>query len=215
MTQKPKHFRRVFSSWWFPRVYDLWVFIATLGNTKGLRENVLEFIPKNPQIIYDLATGTGENALLLKKKFPLSRVLASDLAEGTLKVAQRKAVKQRLDIEFSLQDATATDYPSGLADVVVISFALHDLSSEKRKELTKEAYRLLKPRGVFIIYDYHLPTNWLVRIPLIVQFLLVENLDAWHMLKENLEEKLQKVDFYTTNKKTFFKGLAQIVTGTK
>jgi len=196
-------------------VYDLWVWIAVLGNTKKLRESILEFVPQNPNVLIDLATGTGENALLLKQKFPSSTILASDLSEGMLKVARKKALKKGLSIEFSFKDATKTNYPSEIADFVAISFALHDLPGEKRIEVMKEAYRLLKPGGTFAIYEYHLPKNWLYRIPLIIQFLLVENLDAWRMLKENLTEKLKEAGFKNTKKKTLYKGLAQIVVGEK
>ena len=212
---KIPHHRKIFSSFWLPRMYDIWVWIAVLGNTKKLRESIVEFVPQNPNVLIDLATGTGENALHLKQKFPFSKVLASDLSYGMLKVAQKKAAKKGLKIEFSVQDATKTSYPSEVADFVAISFALHDLPGEKRGEVIKEAHRLLKQGGVFVIYDYHLPKNLFVRIPLIIQFLLVENLDAWRMLKENLMEKLKEAGFKNTKKKTYYKGLAQIVVGEK
>jgi ubiquinone/menaquinone biosynthesis C-methylase UbiE len=114
-----------------------------------------------------------------------------------------------------LQDATNTTYPSGIAGVVAITFALHDLPKEQRAEVMKEAYRLLKPKGTFLIYDYNLPQKWIYRIPLFIQFLLVENLDAWRMLKENLSEQLLKVGFKNTQRKVYYKSLAQVVTGEK
>ncbi|MDP2735198.1 MAG: methyltransferase domain-containing protein [bacterium] len=213
MEQKPKYIRKLFSSWWLPKVYDLWVWVAVLGKTKNLRKNILEFVPSNPGTIVDLATGTGENAILLKRMFPEARVLASDLSEGMLGVAKEKAGK--LGIEFSLQDAAKPSYASCIADFVTISFALHDLPGEKREEVMKEALRILKPGGTFAVYDYHLPSNLLVRIPLVVQFLLVENLDAWRMLKEDLGNKLTEAGFHSTRKKTYYQGLAQIVAGEK
>ena len=81
--------------------------------------------------------------------------------------------------------------------------------------MIKEAHRLLKQGGVFVIYDYHLPKNLFVLIPLIIQFLLVENLDAWRMLKENLTEKLKEAGFKNTKQKVYSKGLDQIVSGEK
>lgn len=215
MKQKQKHHRALFRSWWLPRVYDLWVWAAVLGRTKNLRRNILGVLPKEPEVIVDLATGTGENALLLKQTFPKAQVLASDLSEGMLEVAGQKAEKLNLEIEFSLQDAVRTSYSSGSADVVTISFALHDLPRKQRREVMKEAHRIVKPKGRFIIYEYHLPKNWLVRVPLFIQFLLVENQDAWDMLKEDLQDTLASVGFQNATKQTLYKGLAQIVSGEK
>lgn len=215
MIEKPKYFRRLFTSFWLPKAYDLWVWLAVLGRTKALRNNILQFIPRKTKVLADLACGTGENALLLKRRFPAARVFASDLSEGMLKQARRKAKEQNLAIEFSLQDAAQTHYPAGVADCVTITFALHDLPKEQRVQVLHEAWRILKPGGVFIVYDYHRPSNFFVRIPLYIQFFLVENQDAWDMLTEDLKETFRKSSFRETKKAVFYNGLAQIVMGKK
>jgi ubiquinone/menaquinone biosynthesis C-methylase UbiE len=215
MVEKPKYFRKLFISWWLPRAYDLWIWVAVLGRTKKLRENILKFIPQNPRVVIDLACGTGENALLLKRSCPEARVLASDLSEGMLSMAQRKAKKEKLAIEFSIQDAARTTYPVGMADCVTITFALHDLPRAQREEVLKEAWRILKPGGTFIVYDYHNPSNFFIRIPLYIQFFLVENRDAWDALSEDLREMFSQAGFTGTKRAVFYKGLAQIVSGKK
>lgn len=215
MQEKQKHLRAIFNSWWLPMVYDAWVFLAVLGKTKNLRANLVRFVPQNATCIIDLATGTGEEAILMQKQFPNAIVHASDLSESMLSRAQKKAQKQFLPIRFSIQDATRTTYPPGPADFVSISFALHDIPHAKRKNVMSEAFRLLKPGGVFAIYEYHLPKNPLFWLPLIIQFLLVENFEAWSIFKENLEQELRDIGFSSTNKKILYKGLAQIVTGKK
>ena len=215
MAEKPKYFRKLFTSFWLPALYDLWVWIGVLGHTKKLRENILKFIPQHPKVFIDLACGTGENSILLQRAYPASRVLALDLSERMLETARKKARKQQCAIEFSVQDATHTNYSAEIADCVTITFALHDLPRTQRKEVLKEAWKLLKPGGVFIVYDYHYPSNFFVRIPLFIQFFLVENKDAWEMLKENLELTLQEAGFRETKKAVYYKGLAQIVAGRK
>lgn len=215
MTEKPKYFRKLFTSWWLPRVYDLWVWIAVLGHTRKLRANILGFIPQYSEVLLDLACGTGENAILLKRTFPRSRILASDLSEGMLETAKRKAEKESLAIEFSLQDATHTAYPTGSADCVAITFALHDLPRAQRKEVVQEARRILKSGGVFVVYDYHKPSNFFIRVPQYVQFFLAEDNSAWDMITENLETTFRQAGFRGTKKAVLYKGLAQIVTGRK
>lgn len=213
--KKPEYYRTIFISKWLPPMYDLWVYIGVLGNTKALREKILKFIPRNPKVIIDLACGTGEAALLLKKKYPQSRVLASDLSEGMLKQIERKAKEQHLEIEISKQDAVKTSYQSNIADTVIISFAIHDLPHTQRLLVMKEAYRLLKKGGIFIIYEYHMPIFIPFRLPIYIQFFLVEDKEAWGIFTEPLEKELRRVGFRETEKRTYFKGLAQIVAGIK
>ena len=213
--KKPVYYRTLFATGWLPRIYDLWVFLGVLGNTKALREKILRFIPKNPNIAIDLATGTGEVAILLKTKFPKAKILASDLSEGMLSLARKKAERQNLSIEFSLQDAVHTSYPAGASDLVVISFAIHDLPHQQRLLVMKEAYRLLKKGGIFLIYEYHMPPFIPFRLPIYIQFFLVENKEAWGIFTEPLTEELSQIGFTQTKKQTYFKGLAQIIAGMK
>ena len=213
--KKPTYYRNLFISTWLPPVYDFWVCIGTLGNTKALRGKILEFIPKNPKLIIDLACGTGEAALLIKQQYPESRVLASDLSEGMLRQIEKKAKKQHLEIEISLQDAVHTTYESHIADVVTISFAIHDLPHAQRLLVMQEAYRLLIKGGVFIIYEYHMPKLLPLRLPIYIQFFLVEDKAAWGIFTEPLQKELTQVGFTETKKRTYFKGLAQIIAGIK
>lgn len=213
--KNPSYYRSIFVSKWLPPIYDMWVWVAVLGHTKGLRRKLLEFIPKDPKVIIDLATGTGGVALFLKNKFPNARVIGSDLSEGMLEQAKEKAREKNIAVEFSLQNAVQTHYPSGLADVVIISFAIHDLPHEQRVQVMKEAYRILKKDGIFLIYEYHRPKFILFMIPLIIQFLLVENKEARGILRENLKAELQKVGFSQTKDRIYYAGLAQIIAGVK
>lgn len=213
MAEKPKNLRPIFTSLWLPKVYDLWVFFATFGNPKKLRRNIADWVPKNTQTIIDLATGTGENALYLKEIFPQATICASDLSQGMLSVAIQKSKEK--NIIFSLQDATSTNYATESADLVCISFAIHDLLHAKRKEVMKEAFRILKPKGRFIIYEYHMPKNPLLKILPYIQFFLAENKEAWEIFTEPLEQELKKTGFAHTYKKIYYKGLAQIVVGEK
>lgn len=215
MSPKPSYYRTLFISWWLSPIYDLWVWIAVLGNTKGLREKILNFIPRDTTTVVDLATGTGENAFAIKRAFPNIRVMASDFSEKMLGVAIEKNEKNNLGIEFSLKDATRTDYPSGIADFVSITFAIHDIPHEQRLLVMKEAWRILKPGGVFAIYEYHAPKNPLACIPLVTQFLLVENCEAWGILNENIAGELESIGFTNTQKEIYYHGLAQIVAGQK
>ncbi len=66
-------------------------------------EFVLETLYKedlNNRKILDLCTGSGFIALLLKKKFPDADIYASDISDECLKIAEKSAKENSLDITF-------------------------------------------------------------------------------------------------------------------
>ena len=211
---KPAYYRKLFLSRFIVSIYDPWVWLTVFGRTANLRNKILGSVPKNAKVAIDLATGTGATAITLKKHFPSAKVFASDLSERMLAAAIKKAKAQNLDIRFSVYDAVRTTYPSGKADFVSITFAIHDVPHQKRIEIMKEAFRLLKKNGVFAIYDFHSSNN-LMWFPLSLQFLLFENKAAHSILKENLQAELKSVGFLKTSKKTYYGGSAQIVSAIK
>ena len=211
----PSHYRTIFLSSLLAKIYDLWVWIAVLGRTKKLRANVFPFIPGNAKIMVDFAAGTAENAIAVKKRFPQMDVFAVDLSEPFLKIGIKKAKAQGIDIKFSVADVTKTPYKSDFAGFVLISFALHDIPQKQRLLVLREARRILKKGGVFAIYDYNRPKSPIVQLPLWIQFLLAENRDAYDFLDENWQQHLKDAGFKDIIRKTYYKGLAQIVAGRK
>jgi release factor glutamine methyltransferase len=54
----------------------------------------------NPASVLDLGTGSGAIALALKRHLPAARVVAVERSAAALAVAQRNALKLRLEVEF-------------------------------------------------------------------------------------------------------------------
>ena len=79
---------------------DLQVSPATLiprAETERLVELALERLPDDlPLRIADLGTGSGAIALALASERPLAQVIATDLSEGALKVAEANALANRI-----------------------------------------------------------------------------------------------------------------------
>ena len=209
------HYRRTFLSPLVAKIYDFCVWAAVLGRTRQFRANVFPFVPGNAKVAVDIATGTGGVALALKGEFPKLKLFACDLSEQMLAVAERKAVARNVSIVFSVQDVAKTSYPSGMADFAVVSLALHEMPHAKRLDVMREAFRLLRKGGVFAVCEYHAPKNLLLWIPLLFQFFLFERVDAYSILKEDLQGELCSVGFRRVVKKTYYGGMAQIVAGGK
>ncbi len=59
-----------------------------------------EFTPDEPMTIVDIGTGSGCIAVTLSLKYPDARVIATDISEDVLNVAQKNAILHRAEVEF-------------------------------------------------------------------------------------------------------------------
>jgi len=111
------------------------------------------------KVVLDACTGTGEQALAFAHLG--NEVHAVDLSSEMLEIAKRKKGADR--IVFSLSDCSSLDYPADFFDLAVISFGLHEMPPSARKATLKEIHRVLKNNADFIVVDYAMPRNRLVR----------------------------------------------------
>ncbi|OAI16019.1 ubiquinone biosynthesis protein UbiE [Methylomonas koyamae] len=97
--------------------------------------------------VLDVCAGTGASALPAARKVgKAGRVVAVDLAEKLLAIAQAKAAAEGLDnLEFRADDMLALGYPDGYFDAVVCVFGIFfvpDMSAA-----VKELWRQVRPGG--------------------------------------------------------------------
>src|ERR1700733_10586950 len=83
--------------------YDFLNHFLSLGIDKGWRRKAIAEIKKtNPNIILDVATGTGDLAIAATKINP-QHIIGVDIAEQMLEVGRKKIKEKRLDKIISLQ----------------------------------------------------------------------------------------------------------------
>jgi ubiquinone/menaquinone biosynthesis C-methylase UbiE len=150
-----------------------------------VREHAVNMIQGTPRRILDLGCGTGSTTLVLKRAFPTAEVVGLDLSPHMLVVAQDKALKAGLEVEFIHGNAVETGLPPASFDVVTASLLFHETPSEIAKTILKEAFRLLSPGGQVMILDGNQRTlrwaDWLNNIfeePYIQDY-AQGSLDAW------------------------------------
>jgi len=154
-------------------------------NETWVRKALVDSIGGYPKKILDLGCGTGTTTLLLKKAFPNSQVMGIDLSPYMLAMAQYKAKKAGLVIDWRQGLAEKTTLAASSMDVVTISLLFHELPTNIAKLVLMEAYRLLVPGGQILILDGNQKTlhksEWLNTIfeePYIQEY-AKGNLDAW------------------------------------
>jgi SAM-dependent methyltransferase len=109
----------------------------------------------------DIGTGNGVLAIKLAQNYLQAEVVGLDywgkkweysksVCETNARIAD---VSER--VHFVQGDAAALDFPSASFDVVVSNLTFHEVkSAQHKRDLVREALRILKPGGRFVFNDY-------------------------------------------------------------
>ena len=103
---------------------------------------------ENENLAWDCATGNGQVAAELAKKF--KSVYATDLSASQLENAPRKD-----NLNYSVQLAEKTNFQNNQFDLITVAQAIHWFDFEK---FYAEVNRTLKPEGIFAVIGYGLLT---------------------------------------------------------
>ncbi|WP_339661946.1 bifunctional demethylmenaquinone methyltransferase/2-methoxy-6-polyprenyl-1,4-benzoquinol methylase UbiE [uncultured Polaribacter sp.] len=134
--------------------------VISLGIDVQWRKKVVEIVGKNnPKQILDIATGTGDLALMMASLHP-DRIVGLDISAGMLEVGKRKISKANLSekIEMIVGDSEEMPFDDDTFDAITVSFGVRNFA-HLDKGLTEIA-RVLKPTGVLVILETSNPTKF-------------------------------------------------------
>ena len=143
--------------------YDLLNRILTFGIDIKWRKKVVKIVgDKNPGTILDIATGTGDFAIMLAKLNP-KKIIGLDLSKGMLDVGIKKVKEKNLDglIEMVLGDSENLPFKDNSFDAVTVGFGVRNF--ENLDKGLQEVLRVLKPKGVFVILETSQPEKFPVK----------------------------------------------------
>ena len=107
--------------------------------------------------VLDVATGTGDVALTIKKKFKCE-VIGLDLSANMLEIARQKSKKNNFhDIDFIEGDAESLPFDDNTFDKLVISYGFRNLGDFEKG--LSEFHRVLKPNGKLGILEFLQPKS--------------------------------------------------------
>lgn len=136
--------------------YDLLNRVLSLGVDRSWRRVAAgEALALRPARILDVATGTGDFALELKRRAPHAEVTGSDFVPEMLQLARDKARARQLDLTLDEGDALNLPYPDASFDTVTCSFGFRNFADYGRG--LAEFWRVLRPGGRLVILEFPPP----------------------------------------------------------
>lgn len=140
--------------------YDNLNRMISLGTDQGWRRNVLKMVSAtNPESILDIATGTGDLAILLSKS-NANRIVGLDLSAGMLEIGKEKVKALGLSekIEMIQGDSENLPFQDNTFDAITVAFGVRNF--ENLEKGLSEILRVLKPNGIFVILETSVPTKF-------------------------------------------------------
>ena len=116
--------------------------------------------PYNPQRILDIATGTGDLAILAAEMLNPQHITGADISDGMMQIGREKAKKKKLDniLSFERQDCMNLTYSNDSFDAVISAFGIRNF---KNLEMgLTEMYRVLQKGGILCILELTTPVRF-------------------------------------------------------
>jgi len=137
--------------------YDSLNRVISFGIDVKWRKKVLKIVSdKKPKIILDIATGTGDLAILMSQT-NAEKIIGLDISAGMLEVGKKKIEEKKLSnvIELVLADSEKIPFDDNYFDAITVGFGVRNF--ENLEKGFTEILRVLKPNGVFVILETSVP----------------------------------------------------------
>ena len=128
---------------------------------KGWRKKAIrQLLPFQPKTILDIATGTGDFAILSAKELIPQRMIGIDISEGMMKIGQKKVEAEGLQhiVSFKKDDCTHLSFDDNSFDAVTAAFGIRNF--QNLDQGLSEMYRVLKPNGHLSIVELTTPVSF-------------------------------------------------------
>lgn len=138
--------------------YDLMNRVLSLGFDLSWRRRALRLLqPSRPAQLLDVATGTGDFAILAARTLPQTRVTGVDLSEAMLEIGRAKVSRAGLSQRVGLMagDCLALPFPDASFDAATAAFGVRNF--ENLAAGFRELRRVLKPDAKVVVLELSEP----------------------------------------------------------
>lgn len=128
---------------------------------RGWRRRAIQWLaPYRPQTLLDIATGTGDFAILAAEMLHPKSIVGADISEGMMEIGRQKVAQKGLSevIQFQKEDCLALSYPDNSFDAVTAAFGIRNFA--ELEQGLREMYRVLKNGGHLSIVELTTPPKF-------------------------------------------------------
>ena len=165
--EKGRLVERMFDS--IAPTYDTLNHRLSLNIDKGWRKQAIkQLLPFAPKMVLDIATGTGDFAILAAQMLQPSRLVGVDISQRMMDIGQKKVVEAELQgiISFEKEDCLSLSFADETFDAVTAAFGIRNFQDLDRG-LT-EMCRVLRKGGHLSIVELTAPISapmrWLFKV---------------------------------------------------
>jgi len=214
--------------------YDFLNHFLSAGIDVGWRKKAIKQLRSlDPKSILDVATGTGDMAILASKLLTAEKIIGIDISDGMLEIGKKKIEKLGLQqrIELLKGDSETIIFNSNSFDAVTVAFGVRNFQNLELG--LSEIKRVLKPGGKLIVLECTKP-----KLPVIKNFynlylnviapwigrVISKNKNAYQYLNESVQkfpegkdfvQILNKLGYKNASCKTLSLGISSIYCGEK
>lgn len=128
---------------------------------KGWRKKAIrQLAPYKPKRILDIATGTGDFAILSAQMLQPSQLIGADISEGMMNIGREKVDKMKLNhiISFQKEDCLNLTFEDESFDAITAAFGIRNFQDLDKG--LKEMCRVLKKGGHLSIVELSQPVSF-------------------------------------------------------
>ncbi len=128
---------------------------------KGWRKKAIKKLaPFHPKKMLDIATGTGDFAILSAKMLQPTELIGADISEGMMEIGRKKVAQENLQdvISFKKEDCLNLSFADETFDAVTAAFGIRNF--QNLDQGLKEMCRVLKKGGHLSIVELTTPVSF-------------------------------------------------------
>lgn len=200
--------------------YDFLNRALSMGiDVKWRKEFIRNLPPRRSLEVLDLATGTGDVALVVGRDQKVIKVKGLDMSEGMIEIGKEKIQEQNLQktINLGIGDGVTIPEEDNSYDVVTLAFGIRNFYDPQKS--LENIQRVLRPGGRALIMEFSLPKNFIIKAFYLFYFryllpfignIVSKHKDAYTYLNKTVEDFPYGEDFMKMMKNAGLKRVREV-----